>query len=240
MNYCKAGEKAIIKYKFPEKQETIYSSKNSPIKIVVQPITAKNYVFTGYYCEYWIDQCHQQTGRVLQSIRYGDSGSQSQGTLISPNTKIIYPPFEYPITEWLELSGFSLYCDYQYYRQGIKFSNSTGERRIAYFNFLGTAERTSRQASECYPPYVPRDITFRRVDGKEEPLKWEINIVDNQGNNFTDYGLGQPIYTCQCGDCPQNSMKCDFYKYPGYQCIPCSEFKSKIAAMRSMIRRIND
>jgi hypothetical protein len=240
MSYCKAGEKVVVKYKFPEKKETTYTTKYAPVKIVVRSITAKNYVFTRYFCEYWIDEYDEETGRFILSQQYADAGLQfSEGTLLSPNTKFVYPPFEYPITEWLELTGFPQYCRYQYYRQGINFSDSTGTRKIAYFNFFGTAKRVSRQLSKCHPPYIPRDITFRRVDGKEDPLKWEINIIDSKGNNFIDHGLGQPTYTCQCGDCPQDCIRCESYKYPGYQCIPCSSFKSEISAMRSMIRRIN-
>ncbi len=209
MSHCKAGEKAVIKYKFPEKQETTYTTKNAPIEVTVRPITAKNYVFTGYYCEYWIDDCNQQTGRVEQSVRYTDPGVQfSDGTLISPTTKVVYPPFDYPITGFGQTGiGESNYCRYQYYRQGIRFSDSSGTRKIAYFNFLGSAERPSRQSSNCYPPYVIRSVTFRRVDGKQDPLKWEINILDSKQNSFTDYGLGTPTYTCQCGDCSESLFR---------------------------------
>jgi hypothetical protein len=239
MIHCKAGEKVVVKYKFPEKEEIRYTTKNAPIEITVQPITAKYYVFTGYVCEYWIDAYDQETGVLENSQRSVDTGSNINPTLISPDARTIYPPFEYPITEWLDLTGFSSYCRHQYYRQGVRFSNSAGQRRISYFNFLGAAERPSRQSSNCYPPYVPRDVTFRRLDGKEDPLKWEIHIVDSKQNSFTDYGLQKPTYAVQCGDCPEDSIRCHSNHYPGYNCIPCSEMKSEIAAIRSMIRRRN-
>ena len=176
---------------------------------------------------------------AFESIQFNQMECGHTPKISNPKQKVIYPPFEYPITEWLELSGFSSFCNYQYYRQGIRFSNAAGERRIGYFNFYGTAERTSRQDAKCYAPYIPRDITFRRVDGAQDPLKWEINVIDGKGNSFTDHGLEQPTFTCQCGDCAADCVRCESYKYPGYQCIPCSQFKSEISAMRSIIRRIN-
>lgn len=245
MNYCSAGEKVIVKYKFPEKEEAVYTSEG-PVKITVRPITAKSYVFRGYYLEYVLDEYNPSTGILENSHRINYPSSALYIALyLEPEP--IYPPFEYPLIEWgpftdygnKEKEGDRNYCYDQYFQITIKYSNYQGIRKKGYFNLGGSIAQISRQASKCYISRVVRDITFRPVDGKEDPLKWEINIVGNKGVSFTDFGLGEPTFIYQCGDCPSGCVRCESFKYPGYQCIPCSKFKSEIAAMRSMIRRIN-
>lgn len=246
MNYCKSGEKVVIKYKFPEKAEATYTSQNSPASITVRPITAKNYVFTGYYAEYWVDDYDPSTGRLNRSVKIEYPSSMNYIALwVSP--RLIYPPFEYPLMQWEGPTGFSFesgegqvnYCQQQWFSIAINYSNAEGIRETGYFNLIGSRASASRQSSQCFISRVVRDITFKRFDNKQDPLKWEINIVDNKGISFTDHGIGEPTFTCECGDCPPNSMRCDSSRYPGYDCVPCSSLKSEIAAIRSLARKIN-
>ncbi|WP_156818174.1 hypothetical protein [Mastigocladopsis repens] len=67
-----------------------------------------------------------------------------------------------------------------------------------------------------------------RIRNKENTIVFEEMNIPCEGHQIS------------CDDeCPPGHIRCETSAYPGYCCIPCNEIKSEIAAMRSIIRRLN-
>lgn len=224
MPYCKLGEKPIIKYKFPDKPELTYTSKNAPIEIIVRETKLTGYMPGAYQADYYLD-IYSSTGAYSSTIHYEPyPPNTSNQTLINTPNKYYYPPFDYPIP--IRENGLSsICCDY---------SDSTGKRFRGYFNLGGFHERNA------IGRYVIRDIKWVREDGKAEAYKWEIEIIDNKGKVFKDYGVDKPSFKVQCGKCPDGFLECCKTGYPGYCCIPCNEIKAELVAAKKELKRLNN
>ncbi len=69
-----------------------------------------------------------------------------------------------------------------------------------------------------------------------------IKITDQSGTIY-EKSISQacPEHEVSCGDeCPEGYIKCECFGYPGYCCIPCSEIKSEIKGLTSIVRGINN
>ncbi|MBE9191400.1 hypothetical protein IQ230_13800 [Gloeocapsopsis crepidinum LEGE 06123] len=45
---------------------------------------------------------------------------------------------------------------------------------------------------------------------------------------FQDQGDCPATFTVQCGDCPEDTIRCKCKEYPGYCCLPCKDVAGKI------------
>lgn len=236
MSYCKAGEKATVFYKFPDKQELKHVTLKTPIEVVAQSITTTGYMpGVAYDCDYWLDSYNMDTGALTSSYHYApDFKNKIFGTL-SGGFSSYYPPFVILPVDWGGYTGFSQFCRHQNYQIPVEHSDSRGNRVKSYFNFLGFNYRPWRQDSYCHQPYVPRDVKFVRIDGKPEPLKYELIVTGFDGTQFKDYGLNMPTFKVSCGDCPEGTKRCESSGYPGFCCIPCDEIATRINRLISRI-----
>ncbi|MBW4597465.1 MAG: hypothetical protein KME46_32360 [Brasilonema angustatum HA4187-MV1] len=233
MTNCIYPDKATVTYKFGNGETKIYTTTQTPVTVAVQTCQGMPYEMTAYRCNYDVEERNFGTGQIDFIAEYRDTPDDINSTIIGNKERFIYPPFDYPILEWYEETGFSQYCRFQDYGFAIYFNNSKGERQRGYFNLLGTGIRACRPLSDCPFPEKPINISFARADGLPINLKWELTVTDSKGNVFKDYGDEQPIYYVDCGDCGNDSVRCeDPNNYPGFTCISCSSLASQVRAIR--------
>lgn len=199
MPYCSIGSKAIVSYKFPEKQGEVYTTEKTPIDILIRESTATGYE-TGkaYQADYYTES--YSSGQLSQTVHYTPTTVQSGNTtLINPPNRLYYPPFVYP-GRVLNGNLLTYPCSY---------SNLLGQRITSFFNLLGTHQRIVDNFSD----YKVRDIKWIREDGQVDKFKYELVVINNSGKEeFVDYGVGQPNFevTCNSNKCPRNTIcECD-------------------------------
>lgn len=201
MPYCNTGQIAVLKYKFPEKQQDKFTTIKTPIDVIIRPTTKTGYTPGAYQADYYVDQYDSSGTTIISTTHYQPYPiTTSDTTLLSPGVenpdKYYYPPFNYPI-EINNFNSYSIACDY---------SNVGNVRKRAFFNLIGTHERLNRDK------FVVRDVTWIREDKQPEVFKFELAVIGSDSKQqFIDYGASEPTFEvlCSSGKCPRNSCECD-------------------------------
>jgi hypothetical protein len=71
---------------------------------------------------------------------------------------------------------------------------------------------------------------------------YNFKVTNSQGKTYKETirrekGQPEPKYIIRCDeDCSEGEIKCPCNRPPGYCCIPCSEFKSGLAAIKGRLK----
>jgi hypothetical protein len=75
---------------------------------------------------------------------------------------------------------------------------------------------------------------------KIEPIggsRCHLEVRDREGRLF--YQSDDCKYHVACGDeCPDGYLKCECDTYPGYSCVPCGEYLSRLSAIENKISNL--
>ncbi len=68
-----------------------------------------------------------------------------------------------------------------------------------------------------------------------------ISVTTENGINYKSPRGAKCEFEIACGDeCPQGYIRCETPGYPGYCCIPCSEIKGEIIAIKNTVKSLNN
>lgn len=112
-----------------------------------------------------------------------------------------------------------------------------------------TPERNAEFPRDCPIPQIVGDRLVSYFDGPEGDENYKLNkygccymvyykggdkkrLKITDGNNNIVYDKTGVVKNLKVGcdsDCPDGHLKCDCNRYPGYCCIPCDEYATKIS-----------
>lgn len=240
MSYCKGTSKATVNYKFAGGENRVYVADKTPIQVDISerytPKFAGGQCPVQYWVSYWVKYRFERAPNDIVTWYFYDepTGIPIHGKILDIyiNAKIGEP-----------FGG----------------NNSVRGATVVYLDYrfntvrLGGANpRTRVPASDNYPYndswtlYDWGGIEIKPVDGvsnncgEPEPV-CKLKVLHNNQVIFTDQGKCPPSFNVICGDeCPPDHIKCSSSGYPGYCCIPCSEFVGELRTIRNQIRSVNN
>ncbi|MBE9054166.1 hypothetical protein IQ243_28000 [Nostocales cyanobacterium LEGE 11386] len=211
MNYCKDGDKPIVKYRFNGGKERIFKSEFAPIDIESKSVPVEgssDYKSQGYAINITAVNGSPQDYRIV------DHFTRTLGVQIgsfSPDSVFLFV-MQCGETSYLKRNP----CDGE-------LNKELGCLARAYN--LNPGGFTLNYNVGCPNPNNTRCSLV---------VKHKGIII------FTDQGDCPCTFKVQCGKCEDDEIECKKPIYPGYCCVKCSEMKSGIIAAKEDLKRLNN
>lgn len=230
MGYCKTGEKAIVSFKFADKQEDKFTTDKTPIDIKE---THDGVTFSGGQCPCMV---YKVTATAVQSDTEPFEVENSiWGAII--NTRVTRKPESEIFQNGDPNECFGVFgvlcrgvangyegCQDEYVWRAV-WSSLNCKLDIDFINIKVVPKYPESNKDNC------------------GSLQGNCKIdIYSQGNLLLSRSGKSPCnVTVSCGDdCPPGYCKCTTTNYPGYCCIPCKEIKAQLIASRIAVRSLKN
>lgn len=242
MLYCNPGEKATVTYKFGDGVEQIYNVGTfSPVDVETSSFLLGTPVFPGGQCD-----------RIPYRIRLVVTTFYANRPMSNdPHTVDVWGPIydfvgvrrgtQAPAEQYYP--GYLILCKGIITRADLqkKIFSPNPDTKVdwRYINtFVGQYSKTEID---------PRTISITRLDGLPDncgntPEQYcQIKISPTNRPVFIATGQCPVIFSVQCGECPEGTMRCECPSDPrGYCCLPCAETINSIKSITNLLKVFNN
>lgn len=199
--YCKKGDKPVIKYQFNGGAERIFKSKYAPIDVISKEtpiIASENYNTKGYGISY---------------IGLNGNGTRSDWVVTD---HIIFNLPQGVDTIWGTTPRIAIKrCDDKSFRK-VQDCNSYVAYR--YTNCLDTSLINMQDLR----------IDLTKKCPQETKKRCSIVVLYKGLTIWSDQGDCPISFSVQCGNCPDGQHECESNVYPFYCCSDCAGTAAKI------------